>query len=303
MPQAVYEQARFWMRLAILLTAYLCLTFPVLGQEVSTGGATENPPEHLNDRGTGVPTSMFGTYIRRGEFLVYPFFEYYRDNNIEYSPEELGGVGDTDFRGRYRAKEGLIFLGYGITEDFAVEMEFAGISATFDKSPDDISQVPDHIEESGLGDIEGQLRWRWRRETERRPELFSYFEVVVPHSKDKVLIGTPGWELKGGVGVTRGMSWGTWTVRAAIEYDEASTSHFDLGEYAVEYLKRVSPTWRFYVGVEGNSDELELLTEAQWFVTRNIFVKLNNGLGLTSKATDWAPEVGVVFSFGAGPID
>ena len=29
-----------------------------------------------------------------------------------------------------------------------------------------------------------------------------------------------------------------------------------------------------------------------------MFVKINNGLGLTSKATDWAPEVGIVFSFG-----
>jgi hypothetical protein len=246
---------------------------------------------------------MFGTYIRRGEFLVYPFFEYYRDNNIEYSPEELGAEGLTDYRGTYRASEGLVFLGYGITDDLALEMEIAGISATFDKSPDDFSAVPAHIEESGLGDVEGQLRWRWKRENERRPELFSYFEFVFPHAEDKVLIGTPGWELKFGTGITRGMSWGTWTVRAAVEYDEASTSHFDLGEYAVEYLKRVSPNWRFYVGIEGNSDELALITEAQWFLTRNVFVKLNNGLGLTSKATDWAPEVGVVFSFGAGPIN
>jgi hypothetical protein len=37
--------------------------------------------------------------------------------------------------------------------------------------------------------------------------------------------------------------------------------------------------------------------EAQWFVRPNVFVKLNSGVGLTSKATDWAPEIGVVFSF------
>jgi hypothetical protein len=276
---------------------------PVMVQEASAQTTSEDLPEYLKDRGTGVATSMFGTYVRRGEFLVYPFFEYYRDNNIEYSPEELGAEGLTDYRGKYRASEGLVFFGYGITDDLALEMELAGISATFDKSPDDFSAVPAHIEESGLGDVEGQLRWRWKRENERRPELFSYFELVIPHAEDKVLIGTPGWELKFGTGVTRGTSWGTWTVRAAVEYDEASTSHFDLGEYAVEYLKRVSPTWRFYVGIEGNSDELELITEAQWFLTRNVFVKLNNGLGLTSKATDWSPEVGVVFSFGAGPID
>ena len=246
---------------------------------------------------------MFGTYVRRGEFIVYPFFEYYRDQDLEYNPEELGASGLTDYRGRYRAKEGLVFLGYGITDDLAFEMEVAGISATFEKSADDPSALPSSIEESGLGDVEGQLRWRWKKENERRPELFSYFEFVFPHDQEEVLIGTPGWELKLGTGLTRGFRWGTLTVRAAVEYDEASTSHFDLGEYAVEYLKRASRSWRFYVGIEGTSDELSLITEAQWFVTRQIFVKLNNGLGLTSKATDWSPEVGVVFTFGGGPID
>ncbi len=260
-------------------------------------------PTYLQDRGTGVATSMFGTYIRKGEFIVYPFFEYYRDANLEYNPEELGAVGLEDYRGRYRASEGLLFFGYGLTDDLAFEMEVAGISATFEKSPDDPSTLPSRIEESGLGDVEGQLRWRWKRENENRPELFSYFEFVVPHAKEKVLIGTPGVELKFGTGLTRGFDWGTVTVRAAIDYDEASESHFDLGEYAFEYLKRVSPSWRLYAGIEGNTDEVSLITEAQWHVTRNIFVKLNNGLGLTSKATDWTPEVGVVFTFGAGPIN
>ncbi|MGH9459910.1 MAG: hypothetical protein ACRD1X_01740 [Vicinamibacteria bacterium] len=303
MRHRIHGHLRSLLFVGLVASAQLFVALPVIAQEASTQATSEDLPEYLKDRGTGVATSMFGTYIRRGEFLVYPFFEYYRDNNIEYSPEELGAVGLTDYRGRYRASEGLVFFGYGITEDLALEMEIAGISATFEKSPDDASSVPDVIKESGLGDVEGQLRWRWKRENERRPEFFSYFEFVFPHAEDKVLIGTPGWELKFGSGITRGTSWGTWTVRAAVEYDEASTSHFDLGEYAVEYLKRVSPTWRFYVGIEGASDELALVTEAQWFLTRNVFVKLNNGLGLTSKATDWAPEVGVVFSFGAGPID
>jgi len=31
---------------------------------------------------------------------------------------------------------------------------------------------------------------------------------------------------------------------------------------------------------------------------RHVFLKLNSGVRLTSKATDWAPEVGLVFSFG-----
>lgn len=251
----------------------------------------------LNDRGPGVPTSMFGTYVRKGELLVYPFYEYYRDKDLEYAPEEFGVPGDVDYRARYRAYEGLVFVGYGITTDLAVEFEVAAIRAVFEKSPLDESTVPSRIEESGLGDLEGQIRWRFRRETTRRPELFSYVEVVVPHGRDESLIGTPDWEVKAGIGVVRGYSWGTLTARAAVEFAAASTSQFDLGEYALEYLKRLSPAWRVYIGVEGASDELSLITEAQWHFNDRVFLRLNSGLGLTSKATDWAPEIGVVFSF------
>jgi hypothetical protein len=257
---------------------------------------TDDTPPFLRDRGTGVATSMFGTYVRRGEWLFYPFFEYYRDSNLEYAPSEFGFPDDTDYRGRYRASEGLFFIGYGITDDLAVEFEIATIAASFEKSSADLSSVPARIEESGLGDIEGQVRWRWRQETARRPELFSYAELVVPHHRDRPLTGTPGWEIKVGTGVTRGFGWGTLTARAALEYDSASTSTLDLGEYAIEYLKRLSPRWRAYVGLEGASDEVSLITEAQWHMSRHVFVRLNNAIGLTSKATDWAPEIGIVFS-------
>ena len=156
--------------------------------------------------------------------------------------------------------------------------------------------MPAKIDESGLGDVEGQLRWRWHKESQTRPELFSYFEAVLPHSQEKLLIGTPGWEMSLGTGVVKGFRWGTLTGRVAVEYSEASSSHFDLGEYAVEYLKRLSPRWRIYVGLEGAQDELSLITEVQWHLSRNVFVRLNNGLGLTSKATDWTPEVGILFT-------
>lgn len=49
---------------------------------------------------------MFGTYVRRGELLVYPFFEYYVDDNYEYKPSEFGFTPAVDYRGRYRASEG-----------------------------------------------------------------------------------------------------------------------------------------------------------------------------------------------------
>jgi hypothetical protein len=277
----------------------LCLGV-VLGAAAPCALADEEPesslPFYLHDRGSGLATSMFGTYIRKGELMLYPFYEYYRDQDFEYKPSELGALGNQDFRGRYRANEGLFFLAYGISDDFGLEMEAAVIKASLDKSPTDPSALPARLEESGLGDVEGQLRWRWRKETEERPELFSYLEAVAPHAKQKVLIGTSGWELKLGTGLIRGFRWGTLTARFAVQYEETSSSHFDFGEYAIEYLRRVSPRWRLYAGVEGTQDELALITEAQWRLARSVTLKLNNGLGITSKATDWAPEVGILFT-------
>jgi hypothetical protein len=264
---------------------------------LATGGgarAQDDLPPYLRDRGTGQPTSMFATYVRSGDLLIYPFFEYYLDNNAEYSPEELGYGLDEDFRGKYRASEGLIFLGYGFTDWLAIELEAAIISASLETAPEDPTDTPARIEESGTGDVEGQLRVRLARETESRPEIFSYFEAVTPQQEDKVLIGTPDWEFKLGAGVIRGFSWGTMAVRAAVEYTKEEDK-YEAGEYAIEYVKRFSPKWRGYLGLEGSEDEVELITEAQWHLSRSMYVKLNNSFGVTSKATDWAPEVGVMF--------
>jgi hypothetical protein len=253
----------------------------------------QTPTDRLRDRGPGIATSMFGTYIRKGELLIYPFFEYYHDNNAEYSPQELGYGLDEDFRGKYRASEGLVFLGYGISNRLAVEFEAAVITATQHKSPDDPTGMPARVKESGLGDVEGQLRWRWNTETAGKPEWFSYFETVLPIQKRKKLIGTPDWEFKLGTGVVRGFNWGTATVRLAVAYDEG---HLETGEYAVEYLRRLSPLLRIYAGIEGSEDEVELIAETQWSLGSRVVLKLNNAFGLTSKAADWAPEVGLMFS-------
>ena len=256
-------------------------------------------PAYLNDRGTGIATSMFGTYVQNGQLIVYPFYEYYRDADFEYKPEEFGAAGGTDFRGRYRAHEVVAFVAYGVTENVAVEIEAAHIRANFTKSPSDASAVPSRIAESGLGDVEGQVRWRWRTETAQRPEWFSYAEFVVPHATDKPLTGTPGVELAFGTGVVRGFAWGTLTARAAVDYSRASSTPWDAGEYAVEYLKRLSRRWRVYAGLEGTQDELSLITEVQWHILSHGFIRLNNGRGLTSKATNWAPELGIVLAFPA----
>jgi hypothetical protein len=250
------------------------------------------------DRGSGVSTSMFGTYVRRGEFLLYPFGEWYADHNLEYKPSELGYGLDQDFRGRYRATEGLIFLGYGITENLAVEMEAAVITAELRKSPADPSGMPRVVRESGLGDVEGQLRWRWQQETATRPEGFAFLETVFPANKSQRLIGTSEFEYKLGVGFIRGYSWGTMTARVAAEYSK-SEGKVDAGEYAIEYLKRLSPRWRVVGVIEGNQlDEVALITELQWHLTPRSMIKLNNGLGLTPNATDIAPEFGVLFTLG-----
>ncbi|HEU5305530.1 MAG TPA: hypothetical protein VFU40_12850 [Gemmatimonadales bacterium] len=275
------------MRLAAVVLAGIALASRVQAQEGF---------DRLRDRGPGIPTSMFGTYIQRHELLVYPYYEFYLDNNAEYSPNELGFGLDRDFRGRYRAHEWLLFLGYGITERLGLELEAAVITANLDKSAADPSSQPARVEESGLGDVETQLRWRWSEEAEGRPEIFSYFETVFPFQRNKRLIGTQDWEFQLGAGLVRGYRWGTTTLRLAVEYEAAEKS-LALGEFAVEYLKRISPRLRVFGSVEGTGDEVELITEAQVFLRPNIFLKLNNAVGLTSKATDWAPEVGVMFSF------
>jgi hypothetical protein len=235
---------------------------------------------------------MLGTYIQSGELLVYPFYEYYRDHNFEYKPEELGFVGDTDFRGRYRAHEGLVLVAYGISDRVAVEFELAGISASLDKSPLDPSAMPARLEQSGLGDVEGQLRWRWSRETATRPEYFGYFETVFPTARTSTLIGTSDWEFKFGTGLVRGLSWGTITVRGSVAH---SAGVFEVGEYAFEYLRRISPRFRLVGSLEGTQDEVALIGEAQVFLTPHVFVKINNAVGVTSKAIDYAPELGVMF--------
>jgi len=290
------RNTRWVMVLAVVLGAGRAA--PAVATEPAGQASPPDPslPTYLKDRGTGVATTLFGTYIRGGELIIYPFYEYYRDQDREYKPSELGFEGEEDFRGRYRAHEGLIYLGYGLTKDLAVELEVAAISASLEKSAADPSAMPPKLESSGLGDIDAHVLWRWLRENEGRPELFSFAKVAFPHNRSDGLIGTPDWEVDLGTGLIRGFSWGTLTVRAAVEFAKGSESQFDIGEYAVEYLKRASSKLRFYAAVEGTSDEVSLITEVQWFLTPRVFLKLGTGFGLTSKATDWEPEVGIVFT-------
>ncbi len=282
----------------IILFVMLFSLFLVLFQ-TSSIYAEEQLPVYLKDRGTGIATSMFGTYVRPGELLIYPYVEYYQDSDTEYTPEELGYVDDTEYEGKFRGTEEIIFIGYGLSERWAVELEIAFMQASLEKSDDDTSSMPDKVEASGLGDVEGQVRYRWRKENEKHPEVFSYFETVFPtvdKESDEVLIGTSDWEFKLGVGIIKGFSWGTITLRAAVEHDMAE-DETGLGETAVEYLKRINPKWRVFLAIEGADEEWEGIAELQWHFRPNMFLKLNNAVGLTPKADDWAPEVGIMFSF------
>jgi hypothetical protein len=239
---------------------------------------------------------MFGTYIRKGELMIYPFYEYYHDNNLEYEPADFGFGSTQVFRGRYRANEVLIFIGYGISDRLAIEFEVGVIAARLNKSNKDLSVVPVEIEESGLSDVEGQIRWRWNHESAKTPEFFNYFETVFPTGEKNSLIGTSDWEFKLGSGLIKGFSWGTVTFRVAVDYTTVEKK-VEVGEYALEYLTRISNRFRFFAMLEGSEDEVALVPEIQWHISRGIYLKANNGFGVTSKATDFAPELGIMFSF------
>lgn len=280
------------MRRTTVLVSILCLAglaMPSFGQETPW----------LADRGPGIPTSLFGTYITKGEFLVYPFYEYTKNTSEEYRPSELGAdyEGTDEYLGTLVEHEYLLFLAYGISDMVHIELEGALYTkGTFDTAPDDPSNLPDQIVESGLGDVESQLRWRWNKETAKKPEYYSFLEVVFPLQPDNVVIGTSEWEFAAGFGVIKGLSWGTISGSVALKYDQED-GQVEPGEIKLEYLKRVSPKWRLVGALEGEDDEISVIGEAQWFVSPRVFFKFNSGFGVTDKAPNIAPEVGVVLSF------
>lgn len=267
----------------------------VLGVTASAA-AQQGLPSYLRDRGTGIASSMFGTYIAKGDLIIYPYWEYYRDHDHEYKPSELGFGLDQDFRGRYRESEYLFFVAYGVSDFLAIQTEIATTTATLHKSPSDPSTMPTRIHESGWSSFETQFRWRGWQETARRPELWGYVDVVYPFNKSGLIIGSDGWDVESGIGLTRGFRWGTVTARASILYESASLTKWDAGEFGVEYLKRLSPHWRIFAAVGGAGDEISAVTEAQWHLSPKAFIRFSQEIGLTSKATDWEPQLGVLFT-------
>jgi hypothetical protein len=128
--------------------------------------------------------------------------------------------------------------------------------------------------------------------------MFSYLTALVPHDKDKPLIGTPDVVLDFGLGVIKGFEWGTITLRVELEYDTGSESESDWGETAIEYLKRLSPRFDLFAALEvDQGDEASFIAGLQYRIDDDIVIMANSGVGLTSKASDWSPELGVVFKF------
>jgi len=255
-------------------------------------------PNHLRDRGTGQPTSLFGTYIERGQLILFPFFAFTRDGNMEYQPSALGYGSDQDFRGRYHSTQAQLFVAYGFTDWFAIEIESSRIRARLDKSPDDTSAVPSRIDETGLADIEAQMRFRLARERGRRPEIFASLEMIPAQQRSKVLIGDAQWNFKSSVGVIRGFRFGTMTFKTSVEYNRGD-KHWDLGETSLEYLRQLNTGTRLFLAIEGGEggapDDYGLVAGIQWRLTPGVFLKFDNAVGLMSKATDWETQIGLLW--------
>lgn len=253
----------------------------------------------LRDRGPGLPTSAFGTYVRGGQLLVYPFFAYTRDQNHEYQPDEFGVGGDVDFRGSYWSTETGVMLSYGVKNWLALEFTTAYMKASLEKSPDDTTPVPQTTVESGLGDVEGQVRVRCFKETANLPEMYAYMEITAPTQQNMVLIGDSEWDFKPGIGFSRSFEWGTLSARTTGEWNH-SEAKADFGETSIEYLRRFSRSFQMFAAFEGGEggpfDEWHLASDLAWRLTDHVTFKLDNTFGLSSKANDWEPQIGILFS-------
>ncbi len=257
---------------------------------------TAKLPYYLRDRGEGMSSSVAGAYISKGQFLVSSNFELKYDKNLEYKPAELGYQLDQDLRGESRSTKGIMFLGYGLTDRMVIELKTTISRSSLKKSGDDHSALPQSLKNSGIGYIHSQLRWRWSKETEKKPEYFNYFETVIPSKNSNRAVGIREWDIKFGGGAIKGFRIGTFTIRTAANYSKYD-GDVEFGEFAVEYLKKISPHIRLFSAVGGIQDEIVNITEVQWHTNRNLYFKFNNSFGLTSKATDLAPQFGLNYFF------
>jgi len=255
-------------------------------------------PAYLSDRGDAIPTSLLGTYIHEKEFLFYPFYEYTHTKKFQYSPRDLGFTGEQEFSGKLVEHEALVFLAYAFNDSLAIEFESAVYgSLEFTKAPNDNTSVPNRIRETGLGDTETNILWRPLKETATRPEATFFFTTVYPLQRSEKLLGTQHWELEPGVVLTKGFSFGTLASSLSLAYDTGGHK-LDFSGWSLDYLKRLNSKWRVALSLEGvQKDEVSIIGELQYTLGRNAVLKLNSGFGVTEKAPNFAPEIGVMFNF------
>ena len=259
--------------------------------------AAQDLPDYLADRGDAIHTSLFGSYVSDGEWLVYPFYEYTRASHADYNPSDFGFALDRDFIGVEKTDEWLIYIAYGLSDRWMVEFESAlFVKTSLDRAPNDASGMPPRVSESGLGDTEGQVRWLMMKETADAPELMLMLEVVLPLQEDQRLIGTQHLEFAQGIAVSKGFSFGTLQARYFVGYTTEDHT-FETDEVAIEWVKKMSSAQRWVLAVEGSPDETSLIGEVQFTLAYGAVFKLNCGIGLTDAAPDIAPEVGVMWSF------
>jgi hypothetical protein len=152
-------------------------------------------------------TSIFGTYVRPGELLFMPFVEgYYATTRVQTSRAGYGLEQDFAEVGRWRTRSSWPTGSTTLRRGAGSRALHRG---TLDKAPEDPSSMPARLEQSGFGDWQMELNWRAIRETSSHPEVFALLEVDPPSNVNKPLIGTANWESKLGVGVIRGLRWGT----------------------------------------------------------------------------------------------
>ena len=265
-------------------------------------GAAEVPgsPGYLRDRGPGVPTSLSGIYLTPGEWLGAASYQDLENRGFQYTPDDFGFADTNDYLGEYRFSGGFFFLGYGLNESIALALKVTGGSTKLTKASDDPSAMPAEIKESGISEIAPELTWRFITENVDRPELYAFVSILIPHDRDKDLIGTQDWVVLPGIGLNRGFSWATLSARMNFEYDAASESTLDFGKWSVEGQRRFSDSWWVSVGLEGqvggatNFDEAWQTAFIQWSPTPHIAVRFGSRIGLTQMTEGWTGEIGIV---------
>lgn len=247
----------------------------------------------------GMATSENGVTVGPGELLVLATFEAVFDHNHEYQPAEFGYGSPEDFEGRQRELTGLLFFALGVTPWLELELQGAYTDATLEKGPEDPTGMPARLAESGLADLEGELRLRALEEGPTWPEIFVFFNVIAPSQGDTSLIGDSEWDLKVGLGFVKAYVFGTFTFRTVFEWNREDLI-IDLGESAIEYFRDVNPAWRLYAGIEGGEggapDEWSLNLFAQWALSNAFSLRFGTAVGITPKAADIEPNVGLLFT-------